>query len=201
MRVVIAGAGACGSLSIARTALQQPSGAPHRQGRRRGHRVGGAGRQLAGRRRVRDRRPERRPGWPTAMSWSRTPGDKVNLGGVLLAKTEFGVPRTVARVNNPKNSGCSTRHGASTSRCRRRAPDDGLGRRPWPWATWCGSSSSHQSHAAMGGMTYPRIPRSSAAALARCPSWDFGAGRDHPRSGADRPNADDSLRSPRRAAR
>ena len=29
--------------------------------------------------------------------------DKVNLVLSLLAKTEFGVPRTVARVNNPKN--------------------------------------------------------------------------------------------------
>jgi trk system potassium uptake protein TrkA len=32
-----------------------------------------------------------------------TGDDKVNLVSSLLAKTEFGVPRTVARVNNPKN--------------------------------------------------------------------------------------------------
>jgi trk system potassium uptake protein TrkA len=32
-----------------------------------------------------------------------TGDDKVNLVLSLLAKTEFGVPRTVARVNNPKN--------------------------------------------------------------------------------------------------
>src|SRR6476646_7859711 len=32
-----------------------------------------------------------------------TGGDKANLVVSLLAKTEFGVPRTVARVNNPKN--------------------------------------------------------------------------------------------------
>ena len=32
-----------------------------------------------------------------------TGDDKVNLVISLLAKTEFGVPRTVARVNNPKN--------------------------------------------------------------------------------------------------
>ena len=32
-----------------------------------------------------------------------TGDDKVNLVFSLLAKTEFGVPRTVARVNNPKN--------------------------------------------------------------------------------------------------
>lgn len=32
-----------------------------------------------------------------------TGDDKANLVVSLLAKTEFGVPRTVARVNNPKN--------------------------------------------------------------------------------------------------
>lgn len=32
-----------------------------------------------------------------------TGDDKVNLVVSLLARTEFGVPRTVARVNNPKN--------------------------------------------------------------------------------------------------
>ncbi|MCF4121958.1 TrkA family potassium uptake protein [Antribacter sp. KLBMP9083] len=32
-----------------------------------------------------------------------TGDDKVNLVFSLLCKTEFGVPRTVARVNNPKN--------------------------------------------------------------------------------------------------
>ncbi|MEV0889869.1 MULTISPECIES: TrkA family potassium uptake protein [unclassified Promicromonospora] len=32
-----------------------------------------------------------------------TGDDKVNLVFSLLGKTEFGVPRTVARVNNPKN--------------------------------------------------------------------------------------------------
>ncbi len=32
-----------------------------------------------------------------------TGDDKVNLVVSLLSKTEFGVPRTVARVNNPKN--------------------------------------------------------------------------------------------------
>ena len=32
-----------------------------------------------------------------------TGDDKVNLVVPLLAKTEFGVPRTVARVNNPRN--------------------------------------------------------------------------------------------------
>lgn len=32
-----------------------------------------------------------------------TGDDKVNLVVALLAKTEFGVPRVVARVNHPKN--------------------------------------------------------------------------------------------------
>lgn len=35
---------------------------------------------------------------------SATGEDKVNLVASLLAKTEFGVPKTVARVNNPKNA-------------------------------------------------------------------------------------------------
>ena len=41
-----------------------------------------------------------------------TGDDKVNLVISLLAKTEFGVPRTVARVNNPKMSGCLMTLGA-----------------------------------------------------------------------------------------
>ena len=36
-------------------------------------------------------------------SIAATGDDKVNLVVSLLAKTEFGVPRTVARVNHPKN--------------------------------------------------------------------------------------------------
>ena len=37
------------------------------------------------------------------MAIAATGDDKVNLVMSLLAKTEFGVPRTVARVNHPKN--------------------------------------------------------------------------------------------------
>ena len=37
------------------------------------------------------------------MVVAATGDDKVNLVVSLLAKTEYGVPRTVARVNNPKN--------------------------------------------------------------------------------------------------
>ncbi len=37
------------------------------------------------------------------VSISATGDDKVNLVHSLLAKTEFGVPRTVARVNHPAN--------------------------------------------------------------------------------------------------
>ena len=50
-----------------------------------------------------------------------TGDDKANLVVSLLSKTEFGVPRTVARVNTPRTSGCSTSPGGSTSRCPRRA--------------------------------------------------------------------------------
>ena len=38
-----------------------------------------------------------------AVVVAATGDDKVNLVVSLLAKTEYGVPRTVARVNNPKN--------------------------------------------------------------------------------------------------
>lgn len=40
-----------------------------------------------------------------------TGDDKVNLVISLLAKTEYAVPKTVARINNPKTNGCSTTHG------------------------------------------------------------------------------------------
>ena len=46
-----------------------------------------------------------------------TGDDKANLVLSLLAKTEFGVRRVVARVNDPRPSGCSTSPGVSTSRC------------------------------------------------------------------------------------
>ncbi len=57
-----------------------------------------------------------------------TGDDKVNLVLSLLAKTEFGVPRTVARVNNPQER-VDVRRGVG--RRRRRldpAPDDGARR-------------------------------------------------------------------------
>ena len=37
------------------------------------------------------------------MVVAATGDDKVNLVVSLLAKTEYGVPRVVARVNHPKN--------------------------------------------------------------------------------------------------
>lgn len=37
------------------------------------------------------------------VSIAATGDDKVNLVHTLLAKTEFGIPRTVARVNHPRN--------------------------------------------------------------------------------------------------
>ena len=50
-----------------------------------------------------------------------TGDDKANLVVSLLAKTEYGVPRTVARGSTtPRTSGCSTRPGASTSPSRPR---------------------------------------------------------------------------------
>ena len=48
-------------------------------------------------------RSSRRPVHECDVVVAATGDDKVNLVVSLLAKTEFGVPRTVARVNNPKN--------------------------------------------------------------------------------------------------
>ena len=59
---------------------------------------------MAARRRLRDHRPATRPGLADCdVVVAATGDDKANLVVSLLAKTEFGVPRTVARVNNPKN--------------------------------------------------------------------------------------------------
>ena len=104
MRVAIAGAGSVGR-SIARELLEN------------GHevllldknpaaikKVVGARRRVAARRRLRGRPPSRRPACTSARSMVAATGDdKVNLVVSLLAKTEYGVPRTVARVSNPKN--------------------------------------------------------------------------------------------------
>ena len=66
-----------------------------------------------------------------------TGDDKVNVVVSLLAKTEFAVPRVVARVNDRATSGCSTRTGVSTSRCPRRACWRRWSRRP-SRSVWCG---------------------------------------------------------------
>ncbi|MFH5823050.1 potassium channel family protein [Georgenia sp. AZ-5] len=103
MRVVIAGAGSVGR-SIARELLGH------------GHEVTLIDRQPAAMRIASVAEAE----WlladacePTALAEAQvdrcdvvvaaTGDDKVNLVVSLLAKTEFGVPRVVARVNNPKN--------------------------------------------------------------------------------------------------
>ena len=67
-----------------------------------------------------------------------TGDDKVNLVVSLLAKTEYGVPRVVARVNHPKNEWLTTSPGASTSPSRPRACCPRWSRRPSGSATWCG---------------------------------------------------------------
>jgi trk system potassium uptake protein TrkA len=103
MRVVIAGAGSVGR-SIARELIRNthevllidrdtsPSGSP------RCPRPPGSGRRL------RDSRRCDEAGIADCdVVVAATGDDKVNLVLSLLAKTEFAVPRTVARVNNPKN--------------------------------------------------------------------------------------------------
>ena len=61
-------------------------------------------RRVAARRRLRARRRSCRPRLQTChVVVAATGDDKVNLVVSLLAKTEFGVDRVVARVNHPKN--------------------------------------------------------------------------------------------------
>ena len=67
-----------------------------------------------------------------------TGDDKANVVVSLLAKSEFAVPRVVARVNDPRNECCSTRPGASTSRCPRHGCWRHWSRRRCRSATWCG---------------------------------------------------------------
>ena len=58
---------------------------------------------MAARRRLRALRARRGAAREVRRVVAATGDDKANLVVSLLAKTEFGVPRTVARVNNPKN--------------------------------------------------------------------------------------------------
>ena len=67
-----------------------------------------------------------------------TGDDKVNLVVSLLAKTEFAVPRVVARVNRAENEWLFTDSGASTSRSPRRVCWPRWSRRRSPSATWSG---------------------------------------------------------------
>lgn len=103
MRVVIAGAGSVGR-SIARELI----GKGHRvvlmdreEASMKSHRVPEA-EWLLGDCCELDQLSQARPDLCDVLV-AATGDDKVNLVVSLLAKTEFGVPRTVARVNNPRN--------------------------------------------------------------------------------------------------
>lgn len=67
-----------------------------------------------------------------------TGDDKANVVLSLLSKTEFAVPRVVARVNDPATNGSSTRPGVSTSRCPRHGCWRRWSRRRSRSETWCG---------------------------------------------------------------
>lgn len=67
-----------------------------------------------------------------------TGDDKANVVLSLLAKTEFAVPRVVARVNDPRNEWLFTDAWGWTWRCRRRACWPRSSRRPSPSVIWCG---------------------------------------------------------------
>ena len=105
MRVAIAGAGSVGPLDRPRAARERPRG-PARSTRtpRAIKPERGARGRVAARRRLRGLLARGgRPATSCDVVIAATGDDKVNLVISLLAKTEFGVPRTVARVNHPKN--------------------------------------------------------------------------------------------------
>ena len=128
MRVVIAGAGGVGR-SIARELL------------RNGHQVLLVDREADGERvqKVPDAEPGSRRTPARSRHWARpaspsgnvvvaaTGDDKVNLVLSLLAKTEFGVPRTVGSGEQPQER-VDVRRGLG---CRRRSVDTGS--RPPSW--------------------------------------------------------------------
>ena len=109
MRVVIAGGGSVGRFIAEQLPRGRPRGAHHRQRPRA---------SCAGHERSGEPDGRRRGSRPTPARSSRlaeaeldeadvvaavTGDDEDNLVISLLAKQEFGVPRVVARVNNPKN--------------------------------------------------------------------------------------------------
>ena len=103
MRVAIAGAGAVGR-SIARGAdPERPRGPAHRQGPRaiKPERVPDAEWLLADSCELSSLEEARLDKCDVVIA--ATGDDKANLVTSLLAKTEFGVPRTVGRVNHPNN--------------------------------------------------------------------------------------------------
>ncbi len=71
-----------------------------------------------------------------------TGDDKANLVTALLAKTEFGVPRTVGRVNHPNNEWLFTEAWGVDVSVSTPASCLPWSRRPSRWATWCGCSPS-----------------------------------------------------------
>ena len=108
VRVVIAGGGSVGrfiaeQLHGGRSRRHDRRQRPARRRPRRALRRAG-GRHVAGGRRLRaSARSRRRASSSADVVAAVTGDDEDNLVVSLLAKQEFGVPRVVARVNNPKN--------------------------------------------------------------------------------------------------
>ena len=67
-----------------------------------------------------------------------TGDDKVNLTASLLAKTEFGVARVVARVNDMRNEWLFTESWGVDVAVSAPAPWSRRSRAPSISATWCG---------------------------------------------------------------
>ncbi len=198
MRVAIAGAGSGRPLDRPRADRERPRGPAHRQGpdaRSSRERVPDA--RVAARRRLRARLAARRPASTSATSSIAATGDdKVNLVVSLLAKTEFGVPRIVARVNHPKNEWMFNEAwgvdvAVSTPRMMSALVEEAVTRRrPGPALhVPAGQRQPGRADAAR------RLAVRREAGSATC-TWPAGHGagrRSSARTGRSRPAADDAL--------
>ena len=107
------------------------------------------------------------------------------------------MPRVVARVNNPRTSGCSTRRGASTSRCPPRTCSPPWSRRPCRSAPWCACSRSRAAGPGCRRSPSPRTRRPHGKDLAELAAPPrLHRGRRPPRGARDRPPGRHRARAP-----
>ena len=130
-----------------------------------------------------------------------TGDDKVNLVVSLLAKTEYGVPRTVARVNNPKNEwmfdeAWGVDVAVSTPRLMTALVEEAVS-----VGDLVRIFTFQQANTDLVELTLPAdSPDGRHPGRRRRLAARHGAGRDHPRGPADRAEPGRPARGRRRAA-